>query len=112
VYPVVVGTGAPVRDVAVQQVHLSQTAFEDAPVSVQADVTAAGCAGELLVAQLLDDTGKMVADQTQHAPSGGNTVVFRFQVRPSRGGLNYYGCAWRPPTKRRVRWVSHRGKRR
>ncbi|MFM1767484.1 MAG: hypothetical protein RJA22_13 [Verrucomicrobiota bacterium] len=52
VYPVVVGTDDPVRDVAVTKFSASQTAFEDAPVTVQAEVTAAGYAGATLVAQL------------------------------------------------------------
>jgi len=53
VYPVVMGTDDPVRDVALQRVTVSQTAFEDAPVTLQAEVTATGYSGEPLVAQLV-----------------------------------------------------------
>ena len=53
VYPVVMGTDDPVRDVALQRVTVSQTAFEDAPVTLQAEVTASGYSGEPLVAQLV-----------------------------------------------------------
>ena len=54
VYPVVLGRPGAIPDVAVGQVHVSQTAFEDAPVSIQADVAATGLSGENIVAQLLD----------------------------------------------------------
>src|SRR6266478_1609228 len=61
IYPVVIGTTDPIVDLAVQQVRVSQTAFEDAPVSVQADVAATGFRGESVVAQVLDRSGKRVA---------------------------------------------------
>ncbi|HEY2953396.1 MAG TPA: glutamine amidotransferase [Verrucomicrobiae bacterium] len=54
VYPVVIGTDDPVKDIAVNKVTVSQTAFEDAPVSVQADVTAVGYSGESIVAQIIE----------------------------------------------------------
>jgi uncharacterized membrane protein len=54
VYPVVSGKDEPIRDIAVSNVRVSQTAFEDAPVSIQADVTAVGYSGENIVAQLVE----------------------------------------------------------
>src|SRR5438552_19002507 len=39
IYPVVVGNTDPIKDIAIHQARVSQSAFEDAPVSVQADVT-------------------------------------------------------------------------
>lgn len=57
VYPVVLGTDEPIKDIAIQKVAVSRTAFEDAPVTIQADVVAVGYAGESLVAQLIDTGG-------------------------------------------------------
>ena len=37
-----------VRDISLQQVHVSQTSFEDAPVTIQADVTASGYRGQAI----------------------------------------------------------------
>jgi hypothetical protein len=54
VYPVVIGDSAPVTDIALQKVTVAQTAFEDAPVSIQADVTSAGFSGSDIVAQLIE----------------------------------------------------------
>jgi hypothetical protein len=39
------GSEAGLRDIALDKVAVSQTAFEDAPVTVQAEVTAHGFAG-------------------------------------------------------------------
>src|SRR5256885_659376 len=64
VYPVVLGRPDVIKDVAVQQVAASQTEFEDAPVSVQADITAAGYSGNSIVAQLVDQSGKTVLEET------------------------------------------------
>ena len=41
-----------------EKVAVSQTAFEDAPVTVQADVTAAGFRGRAIVARLTDEAGQ------------------------------------------------------
>ena len=53
IYPVVMGTDDPVQDIALQRVAVSQTVFEDAPVTIQAEVGATGYSGETLVAQLV-----------------------------------------------------------
>ncbi len=90
VYPVVLGRAAPVRDLAVQQTRVSQTDFEDAPVSIQVDVSASGYSGESVVAQLLDRAGKTVATQTLRARRAADTLAFRFQLRPEAPGLSFY----------------------
>src|SRR5439155_3237751 len=90
IYPVVIGKPDPIKDIAVQQARVSQTAFEDAPVSVQADVTAAGYSGQSVVGQLLDRTGKKVAEQTLRSRKNNDTLAFRFQLRPETAGLSFY----------------------
>lgn len=115
VYPVVLGRDDPIRDVAVAKLTASQTAFEDAPVTIQAHVTAIGCAAEPITAQLIElaqpmvggsptnaadlathstktasRSDKLVAEQTLRAGAAGEPLVFRFQVRPTRHGLLFY----------------------
>jgi len=90
VYPVVLGKQEPVHDIAVQQVRVSQSAFEDAPVSIQADVTASGYRGRPVVAQLLDQAGATVQEQTAAARGDGEPVAFRFQLKPTQPGLSFY----------------------
>ncbi len=90
VYPVVVGSSGTVRDIAIQQARTSQTDFEDAPVTVQAEVSAAGCGGESVVGQLLDVSGKPVAEQRLKVRSNNDQLAFRFQLRPEQHGLSFY----------------------
>jgi uncharacterized membrane protein len=90
IYPVVIGKRDAVRDIAVQQVSVSQTAFEDAPVSIQADVTAAGYRGQPVVARLVDRSGKVLQEQTADARGDGEAVAFRFQLKPEQPGLSFY----------------------
>jgi uncharacterized membrane protein len=90
VYPVVIGKREAVRDIAVQQVSVSQSAFEDAPVSVQADVTAAGYRGQPVVARLIDRMGKTLQEQSAEARGDGEAVAFRFQLKPEQAGLSFY----------------------
>lgn len=90
IYPVVIGGREPARDIALQQVAVSQTAFEDAPVSVQAEVVASGYPGESIVARVFDQAGEKVEEQFQSAPAGGQPITFRFQLRPKQSGIVFY----------------------
>ena len=90
IYPVVLGSSDPIRDIAVDQVHTTQTDFEDAPVSIQADVSARGYEGQAVTAQLSDPAGKMVAEQTLTPGKQDDLLPFRFQFRPQKQGLCFY----------------------
>ncbi|HWA10869.1 MAG TPA: glutamine amidotransferase [Opitutaceae bacterium] len=90
VYPVVIGRRDPVRDISVQQVTVTQTAFEDAPVSVQADVVATGFRGQPISARLTDKNGKVVEEQTMEGRGEGDNLAFRFQLKPEQKGLSFY----------------------
>lgn len=90
VYPVVIGRRDAVKDISLQQVAVSQTVFEDAPVSVQADVSAAGFSGEKVVAQLRDRAGKTVNEQTVRSRGEGEATSMRFQVKPEKPGVSFY----------------------
>ncbi|HEX2851772.1 MAG TPA: glutamine amidotransferase [Opitutaceae bacterium] len=90
IYPVVLGRREPVRDLSVQQINVSQTAFEDAPVSIQADVSAAGYRDGTVVARLIDRSGKVVQEQSSQARKDSDTLAFRFQLKPEQKGLGFY----------------------
>ncbi len=95
IYPVVVGQGPPERDLSMSKVTSSQTAFEDAPVTIMAQVRAIGCQGEKVTAtlELLDDNGT-VASATQEqdlTPTENDDLLsFRFQSRPASSGVLFY----------------------
>jgi uncharacterized membrane protein len=90
IYPVVIGSTDPIQDIAIEQVHATQTDFEDAPVSIQADITARGYEGQGITAQLLDPSGKMAARQTLTPRNNDELLAFRFQLRPEKQGLCFY----------------------
>jgi hypothetical protein len=90
IYPVVIGTDQTSKDVALQNVTVSQTSFEDAPVTIQATVVASGYSGVSLVGQLFDNTGKKVEEQTQRVLKEDETLGFRFQFRPQKNGISFY----------------------
>ncbi len=90
VYPVVLGRTDPIQDIAVQQVHATQTDFEDAPVSVQADVTALGYQAQPVTAQLFESDGKLAAEQTLTPRKDEELLAFRFQLRPQKQGVCFY----------------------
>lgn len=112
VYPVVVGSDLTSRDVSIRNLAVSQTAFEDAPVTLRADVDVVGFGGKEVVARLYEadfsskpdnvstpDTNQAevaspqrqpLDSQTQGVSSDQTTLTYRFQFRPSRAGVSFY----------------------
>jgi uncharacterized membrane protein len=88
IYPVIIGRDDSINDIAIQKVAVSQTAFEDQPVTVQAEILAGGYAGRMLTAQLLDQDGKTVQELNQRATR--DTDTFRFQLKPEKSGVSFY----------------------
>lgn len=89
IYPVVIGRDETINDIAIQKVATSQTAFEDAPVTIQAEATASGYSGKPITAQLLDTSGKKLQEQSER-PGRQETASFRFQVKPEKSGISFY----------------------
>jgi uncharacterized membrane protein len=97
IHSVVFGSDHPPRDLAISGTSVSQTAFEDAPVTIQADIAAVGCAGESVVGKLFTidpanpgaDT-KPIAIESATIPKEGDKTVLRFQVRPEKAGVIFY----------------------
>lgn len=75
VYPVMIGQDAPPKDLAIQKVTVTQTAFEDAPVTIQADVTAAGYYGAKIVGQLIELDQPVTGKRHQKPAARTNQVV-------------------------------------
>ena len=95
VYPVLVGEKDPERDLAVGEVTVAQTAFEDAPVTIDAQVRALGCKGEEITLRLewLDSNGsarKVSREPAQLVGQDDAKLNFRFQVRPDSVGIVFY----------------------
>ena len=54
IYPVVFGSDNPPRDLGIVNTAVTQTSFEDAPVTVQAEISASGFAGEKITGRLVE----------------------------------------------------------
>jgi uncharacterized membrane protein len=93
IYPVIAGSDTGLSDIALDKVAVSQTAFEDAPVTVQAEVSAHGFSGSSVNARLVEVTGGLsntVAQESKSARDGDSRLSFRFQIQPDKPGLHFY----------------------
>jgi len=96
IYPVMVGSDKPPLDLAVRTVSARESEFEDAPVTIQAEVSGAGYGGREVTAQLMEisreqsGVAKPVMELTQTMGALEGPLVFRFQFRPARSGLGFY----------------------
>lgn len=112
VYPVVIGSDQTTSDVSIRNVAVSQTAFEDAPVTLRADVDVVGFAGKEVVARLFEadfsanptpiasETGseaegaapavEPLDSMAQGVSSDQTTLTYRFQFRPAKAGISFY----------------------
>ncbi|MEN9677043.1 MAG: hypothetical protein RIS76_2939 [Verrucomicrobiota bacterium] len=93
IYPVVIGSGDALKDLSLRDVRTSQTAFEDAPVTIEADVAATGFEGREIVARLFDVNGTAVEELTRRVESSAKPLTFRFRPRPGASGLTFYRLA-------------------
>lgn len=90
VYPVAVGDDAPVRDLAIDRARVTETAFEDAPVTIQADLTVRGLSGRSADVYVEDAVGRVVRQKTLAIRSEEESLSVRFQLRPDEPGLTFY----------------------
>ena len=97
IYPVVLGSDRAANDIAITSTASTQTSFEDAPVSVQAEVSATGFRGRDVVGKLTAveaGTSGMLetaaGEQTVRVPEDSDRLSFRFQLRPAKSGVLFY----------------------
>lgn len=89
VFPVVIGRDDVPRDISVQRVSVTQTEFEDAPVTIQAEALAPGFSGEDIMLELCDSSGKPLQERAVKAAAD-RTVGARFTVQPPKRGVSFY----------------------
>ena len=90
VYPVVLGEATSPPDVALRRVSVNPSAFEDAPVRIQAEVAAPGMGSRDLRVRLTDESGASVATTSLPPRSSGEPQPASLQVRPSKAGVSFY----------------------
>ncbi len=90
VYPVVIGGDEPPRDIAVSEITVNQTAFEDSPVIICADIEANGYEGRTVDVELTDSTGDSVERRQLKIEQDEQKQTLRFRLRPERPGVLFY----------------------
>jgi uncharacterized membrane protein len=90
IYPLLVGNDTPADDVNLERINITQTSFEDAPVTLMAQVTTSGFKGRTLTAHLLDEAGKSVEEQKLTVVEDGQPIAVRFRLRPEQQGVSFY----------------------
>lgn len=89
VYPVVLGEVGRVRDLRIENVSVSQSNFEAAPVTVRVQMAAQHLSDSTVVVDLVDRAGKVVATEEVAVGSGG-PLIARLQLRPEQTGPCFY----------------------
>ncbi len=87
VYPVIVDDTSNTADVAIGAVTVNQTAFDDAPVTIQVQTKQIHADGMKVQLTLLDDKGVPLETKTQEV---GEESAVRFEARPETGGTVFY----------------------
>ncbi len=90
IYPVVIGKNRPPRDIVLAKVSVTQTSFEDAPVTVTATVEASGYAGTETSVELLEESGQTIRSKPWSIGDDDDKETFRFRFRPERTGVQFY----------------------
>lgn len=96
IYPVAVGaTNAP-KDIALTDINITQTPFEDSPVTLDARIIAQGFNDEELSLLIRDETGKTVHKEKHRLGHDESSYTFHAHFRPAKSGLSFYKVAVLP----------------
>jgi len=90
IYPVVIGNSENLKDLAIGRVTLSETNFEDAPVTIQAKVHALGVQSKDVKIELLNNQGEVIHEEYQTPKTNDESLSFRIQFRPITTGIAFY----------------------
>jgi len=88
IYPVVVGDKAELPDVGVTGVAVSQTPFEDAPITLEIDLEAIGLDGQATPVRVTEIDGPLNEVQNPEIINGRGSA--RFRVRPDASGIRFF----------------------
>lgn len=93
VFPVLVGARGPTPDLALLDLSVAQTSFEDTPVTVTARVGAAGFAGKEVAVCALDEQGKNLATEKLRPGKEGTPLTARLRIPAVKPGVSFYRIA-------------------
>ncbi|MBX3438429.1 MAG: hypothetical protein KF861_13135, partial [Planctomycetaceae bacterium] len=89
IYPVLPRADRIPPDLSITSASATETVFEDAPITIQAELVTQGDFEEGVIVELLEENGSLV-ERTQHAVAPGEPLAVRFQTRPAQAGVRFY----------------------
>jgi len=89
VYPVMLGSKDELPDVSLSRVHVSQTNFDAAPVTVNAEIDARAVGDRKVVVRVLGDDGKEI-ERRVVKPETDQPLSERFLIKPDKVGVMFY----------------------
>ena len=100
VYPVIIKGGETLQDLSLTGVQVAQSAFEDAPVSMTAELSAHGLEGKGVIVRAKDMEGKVLVTEARRIGPKGKELI-RLQLPSSKAGVSFYTVeASLSPTKK------------
>ncbi len=93
VFPVLVGKTGPQPDLQIVDHTVTQTSFEDTPVTITARVAGDGFAGKDIAVCVLDEQGKAVVTEKLRLTKDDTPQVVRLRVPAVKPGVSFYRLA-------------------
>lgn len=90
IYPVGPSDEDRPRDIAVRRVAVSQTSFEDAPVTLTAEIAAEGFDGTAIDVEIQNEAGERMESRSITPPRDRETASVLFQLKPEKPGVSFY----------------------
>jgi hypothetical protein len=90
IYPVSTDAGARLTDLSLRNLRATESAYEDTPVTVDAEVRAIGFKGDEIEARMIDGEGKAVASQLLRIQSDDQTLPLGLETKTARPGVGVY----------------------
>ncbi len=97
VYVVPIGDPMTVPDLALLQVDARDTAFEDAPVTLDAQIEAVGLAGQKFNVDLLGPGGDIAQTTNLLVRTNDERLSARFELGPGKPGVTFHSLRLRAP---------------
>ena len=88
-FPLVIAPAHPLLDLSISNITAQATLFEDAPLLVDATVSARGLNGHTFITTIREHGGEKLGEKRQLITSDEMTCVTRFQVRPDAAGTAF-----------------------
>ena len=90
VYPVMIGGSTPAEDIRVHNVSVSQSNFEEAPVTIMAEVDSTQTPTTDVLLRLINEQGEVVQRHDLATDSSGKLIKQRFQLKPTQRGVTFH----------------------